>query len=578
MKKTLALILALIMTVAAFAACGKTETKVPEKEETAEVYGVYHNYFSGAPATLNTWQDTAVGPGTLRSLTTAWAYNDYHDEDGNGWHWVCEFAEDFPQKMDEEGKVWRFTMRKDFCWANGDPITIDDWIYSVQMLIDPIQKNVTANSVTASLNMHVVNCENYANGECSWEDVGIKKIDDYTAEITGTYGVPQVNAIRFISAIALVYKPLYEAGMSEDRSITNWGTSVDTYMSCGPFVLTEWIPDAKFTLTRNEKYVHSELIHIEGIDYKVVPDSETAIQLFMTGELDYCTLAFSDWEKFEDDPRVYEYFDDSLMYMFVNLGNPDQNNLLGSLNFREAINHGIDRNEIADTISCYPATRYVRKSVIGNLITMQPFVEIPQDYVKTPEELHDTALANEYLAKAYEEKGLESAKVEFLQSETATVGKASNEMLQKQFDQVFGGKLTASIRIVPTTIKLRRWDPENPTSYELTTGSLLPSATDPRASFRFFTSDYNPPRTKWSNAEFDELYNRAMLLDLYSEENADTIIEMCQKMEKIMLDDLVVIPLYEKPDKVLYSERVHLPVDHFVIGYGFGERYMTISE
>ena len=49
-------------------------------------------------------------------------------------------------------------------------------------------------------------------------------------------------------------------------------------------------------------------------------------------------------------------------------------------------------------------------------------------------------------------------------------------------------------------------------------------------------------------------------------------------MEKMILDDLVNIPIYERPDKVIFSDRVKLVAGGYVEGWGFGERYMTIVD
>ncbi len=576
MKKTLSLLLALLMLVAAFAACGPKSEKDPGKEALQNAHGVFRTFLNKSPTSLNTFVDTDIPAGTITSYCMAWLYNDRPTNDGEGWEWYCELAEEFPQQVDEEGKVWRIKMRSDLKWANGEPISIDDWIYSMQMLCDPIQVNVSSSGYASSIYMPIENLYEYSKGECAWEDVGIKKIDDLTMDLISKIKVPQINVMRF-TGLKMVYRPYYEGGMNEDRSCTNYGTSIDTYMSCGPFKLVEWYPDAKFTLTRNEYYPLQENISIEGMEIKIIPDAETQLQLFLNGELDYCSVNYSTWEQFEDDPRVYEFFNDSLMYMFVNLGNPSQNNILGNLDYRQALNHGFDRIEIANTLGVYPVSRYVRRSVIGNNLTGKPFVDYPADYLPDPATLFDVALAKEYLAKAFEAKGLESTTLEFLQSESATFIKAVNEMLQKQYDINFEGKIKANIRQVPTTLTLRRWNPDDPTSYEISIGSMLPSAIDPRASFRVFISSYNPPRVKWENKEFDALYDKSLELDLYDENEAEEIVRLCQQMEKMMLDDLVVIPVYEKPDKVLYSERIHLPVSHYIVGFGFGEKYMTID-
>ena len=575
MRKVFALLLALVMVAAAVSGCGE--------KKPVEASGVFRTYFTAFPTTLNGWRPGGgdVSTGKVNGLVKAGFYSDELDEDGEGWHWICELAEDFPQKMDEEGKVWRITMKKGLKWANGDDLDINDYIYSWKQALDPIQLNSIA-GIFNSAQMKLVNAYKYymqaSTGETvPFEDVGLKKIDDYTVEITAEKGVPQINVMRFSGSVAIVYEPLYEAGMSEDRSFTDYGTAMDKYMCNGPFMISDWVQDAKMTLVKNTNYVYADKIRIAGIEFSVVPNSQTAIELFMQDKLDYCAILYTDWEKFEDDPRVYEYFNDSLMYMMINIGNPSQNNLLGSLDFRKALYYGIDRNSIADAIGVYPAMRYIRRAVVGDSNTGESFVNIPQDYVKTAEESYNVPLANEYLAKAYEEKGLETASEQILLSETATHIKAVTEILQKHYNDIFGGKLTVTIRQLPPSQAqtLRRWHDDDPTSFDIALGSLLPSSTDVRDSFKYYTSAYNPPRTLWNDPEYDKLYNDVQGLDLYSD--TEEIVSKCQQMEKILLDNVVINPVYERPEKVLYSEHVHLPVEHYVIGYGFGERFMTID-
>ena len=583
MKKYLAIILAAIMLLSLFAACGET-TQNPEEQtaqepesEVPEVYGRFRKSFTVAPPTLNPYTSNDVEANDIINFTQASMYSDKATEDGNGWEWINLLAESEPQQMDEDGKVWRIKMREGLKWANGEKLDANDYIYSFKQKIDPKQLNVTATNIINTPLFSLVNGEAYHKGECAWEDVGVKQLDDLTVEFTSEVSVPAINVKRFSDQITLVYEPLYEAGMNEDRTMTDYGTTVDKYMSCGAFMLTEWIPDAKFTLERNPNYAIADEIHLEGMDITIVADKQTAIELFIQGKLDYCDIAYTDWEQFEDDPRVHEYFNDSLMYMMINLGNPNQNNLLGNLDFRKALYYGIDRNEIANTLGVYPATRLIRRSVIGDSNTLTPFVDLPQDYVLSAEESYNPTLANEYLAKAYEACGLEKASEQILLSETATHIKAATEILQKQYPTVFDNKLDITIRQMPAAQAqtARRWNPDDPTGFDIALGSLLPGATDCRLSFMYYTSDYNPPRVKWSNAEYDKLYAESQTFDLYKD--VDEIVARCQAMEKLLLDDLVVNPVYERPEKVLFADNVHLPVNNYVVGFGFGERYATMT-
>ena len=55
-------------------------------------------------------------------------------------------------------------------------------------------------------------------------------------------------------------------------------------------------------------------------------------------------------------------------------------------------------------------------------------------------------------------------------------------------------------------------------------------------------------------------------------------LDLVFQMEKIALDDVFVVPLYEVPSFSLVSERVNLPFDHYVPGYGRGYMYSSITE
>ena len=194
------------------------------------------------------------------------------------------------------------------------------------------------------------------------------------------------------------------------------------------------------------------------------------------------------------------------------------------------------------------------------------------DYIDDPTKIYDPVKANEYFVKALEECQLTSATMEMMYSETAVRTRAIFEMLMVEFQKTFNNKLKIDLRVVPAgqTQQLRRWNPDDPTAYETTLGSLLPSADDPSASFAFFISTYSPPRFCYANPEFDELYQKSCSLEACLDSSLK--VKYCQEMEKIILDELIIVPVYETESKKLFADKIVLPTKDqgYVTGFGFG--------
>ena len=152
------------------------------------------------------------------------------------------------------------------------------------------------------------------------------------------------------------------------------------------------------------------------------------------------------------------------------------------------------------------------------------------------------------------------------------VKQITQEMMMVMLEKNFKNKLDVTMRSVPAgqTLTLRRWNPSNPTSFETTMGSLLPSADEPTASFAFFISSYSPPRFKYADAEFDAMY--AQSISLEANLNNDLKIELCQKMENKILKERIIVPVYETESKKLFADHIVLPTANqgYVTGFGFG--------
>lgn len=233
-------------------------------------------------------------------------------EDGSTSHYVPELAAELPIPQNDEQTEWIIPIRQGLTWENGDKITAHDFVYSMKMALDPKLLTSRGASVAADY-ITIVNAEKYMSQASSGEtvdfsEVGIQEVDEYTVKIICETYAEQIDVIRQLGRkwATIVNEKLYEACMSEDRTSCSYGTSLDKWMSCGAFILTDFQPGVSYTMKRNENYVFPDLIKIEAYNMVVVKDANTALELFLNGELDQVSLSAAAKEQYEDDPRILE--------------------------------------------------------------------------------------------------------------------------------------------------------------------------------------------------------------------------------------------------------------------------------
>ena len=594
MKKISALILALLMLVAAFAGCGANDKN---KDVIKDGYGgIFRDYVTVALPTLNSHINTDAT--TINSVLSLTLFKEYLNEEGTGFTKECMLAAEKPIQMDEEGKVWQIKIRQDCYWADYGPtkgknaqITADTVIYSFKMCLDPDLMNARASLLTNNSNMQIVKAydyqQQYSTGVMvDWDEVGLKKIDDFTIEVTTEKPSTQTSVMTGMGGYAwgyMIYEPLFEECLADDRSYTTYGTSIDTYACAGEFMLSEWYPDGKITVIKNPNYVKADEIYLDGIEFYVVPDTNTALELFEAGKLDKIDLLFQHWESYAEDPRVYDYYKHSVCYVFVNNGNPNYNNLLGNLNFRKAIYYGIDRVEFAQLLNASPNARIANRATVADPETGKSYLDLPCDWADDPTQIFDVKAASEYLTKAFEETGVNKASFSCMYTETATHTRASVEVFTRQINENLKG-ITVSARSIPSNVayKTRRWNPEDPDAYDMTLGANAPSFDSALYTMEAFDPYATQVNFYWdSMPEARDRYAAlcAQAKDALGIGDNAKVNELCLEMEEIIVKELYIrIPIYAIGNKRMYSERVQLPVESYVNAFGFGEYYGKIVE
>lgn len=307
-KKILAVVLSLAMSTTILVGCGGSSTSISsnsngqssttnEDSSTSE-QTEYNVLYSSEVSTLNylvtsTIADMVIPANTVDNLIET-------DSDGN---LVAGLATEWSQ----EGLVWTFKIREGVKWVDNTgtevaEVTAQDFVDALKYQLTPEYEAANAQNLFGV----IANAEEYYNGlaklegedgsiasEIDFSEVGVKAIDDYTLEYTLATEIPY-----FLSSLVyVVYMPAYGPLLEELGA--NFATSADTMYYCGAYYLSEFTPQERNTLTKNELYWDAENVFITKINRIYNAEAATlAPEMVKRGEIDYASIGadiLDDW-------------------------------------------------------------------------------------------------------------------------------------------------------------------------------------------------------------------------------------------------------------------------------------------
>lgn len=551
---------------------------------------VYRTYLTTDCPILNGHDSVETQLQTPHNYCSSPLYRAIPTEDGKGYTYIGDLAEELPIRIDEH--TWEIPIRRNATWHNGDPINADTFMYSFRMQLDPILANQMADFL-ADYSITIVNAKEYAlQGESNtvaWEDVGIKKIDDYTIRIT-TVDVNSQNDVcnHFTDRSTFpVYEPLYEAGMNESRTETTYGTTLDMWMGCGPYYFDTWEFGSIQVYKKNPDHWLSDLFNFDTVEVRIIPEMNARVELWEKGMLDDLTPDANTIETYIDDPRMTDYENTTVYHIDVNCKNPD-NPICGTVEYRKALYHAMDRDVIANDLFGYkvPSGTYVngqagilspdaltyRDSEQGQAVTA--LVESWGPYGYNPE------LAREYLAKAYAAAGVAEDTVitlKFAVDESDTAWKATAEYLKEELPVIFEGKVQVEIvtfaGMSTTAFKQTGDDKWDLSPNDWSRGA---SRTYPYTCFYYYLSSYGSSPNNFFDEAFEAQYAVCDAAELKTDYTA--MLEETRKLEEIYLEKVINIPVVQDIQYQLFSDRLKLPVQTYLPGFGWGAMFGDIVE
>ena len=552
-KKILLLVLVVVMTMSVFATgCGKGEDvkegeKPVVKDETPKATGPKVLRLAGMPAaTFNPHTSESAEDSVLISYIYGGLLELVYNPDEEKAEFIPNHAEALPET--EDNKVWTFTLKDGLKWTDGTPITAEDY--------------------------------EYFKGEVEWEEVGIKALDEKTLEITLDTEMPEIDVLTTFAgggATSPVHKELYEAGMNEDRTETDYATTLEKVPSCGTYKLTEWIRDQNRVFEKNEDAILGDIYKPDRIESRVITESATRLQLFENGELDTATVSGSEYDKYQEDPRVVFQERNTVWGFFVN-STSEKNPILQNNDLRKALFYGIDRDKITKGVfKVYESTPYYISSIpMVDYENGTKYCDTEEAKAIRPEGSgFDPELAKEYFEKAYEANGNKKIEIEIIYFEAQETMKRMTEVAEEEYEGLFGSdKLDIKLRAMPPQAA---YDAYRDGNFDMGIGAYTQDAFNPWGSMFVWTTDFPNKSHRFANEEFDKLYERTTRGDLLLDPKGR--IEALAKMEEMLIDYVPQVPIFQNNNAQVFADRIKLITNgKFIPGLGFAELQADIVD
>lgn len=537
MKKILAALLSGILTVSALSGCGTyttdestagsdstaaSESTASEdasgESQTTSGDGSTFTFIGGNPVTLNPILSQSTDDGNTFYLLQSGLFRYYRDEVYNE---ICD-----EYTVSDDGLVYNFHLRE-ANWSDGTPITAEQFAYSIQCALNP-----EMGSPSASTYENVVGAMAYNSGEGSWDDVGVKVIDDQNLEIT----LETPDDIFILTLATSGLYPLQQDFVEAQGE--KLGSSVDTMQYSGPYVLTEWKLDSSLTFTKNPEYWNAdESFPVETVTLLKVDDANTIYSMFEAGEVDAIASVPAQYRDLLADYTTTQSGGDGLMYLWFNAGadETEGDRVMANDNFRLALNYALDRSSIMAAID--PMMQPYSRLMIPVYDGLNGGSYVDEYPIDCPPVEGDVEKAKEYLDLALGELGYSS--VEELPEMNFVTWDADRQKLlcEAIIDQWKQNLGITSIQLdqypIGTAIGMYMSN-----DYDIFAISLSASLSLEDSLENYVTGgDYN--NGIWNCPEYDEI-----VAQLQTETDEATRFDLIQQAEQLLVTGSSIVPFY----------------------------------
>ena len=550
-RKILAMVMALALLCATFAACGDTsgtnssagtssaasdsgDSSAAEEGETAT---------GGSGGTLN--MRNTMEPTSLNTLLATYAYDFtpinamieclYRDDEND----VPQPAGAETVDISDDKLVYTFHLREDATWSNGDPVVATDYEFAWQQALNP-----EVASDYAYMLYFIHNAEPYFNGEVEWSEVGVKVIDDYTLEVTLDNPLPYATDLFAFPTLAPINQKFYE-----EVGADKYATDAEYFCCNGMYELTEWSHNSEIVFEKREDYWNADAVGPDTIVYKIITDSQAGLNSYLSREIDYTDLDSGEVVQqaeaagFEVGVKPAR----SSYYLIVNT----EDEFMSNQNLRLALAYAIDKQALIDTVyqnDNQPMTSFTPPAIYGAAGADGPTFQ--EALLEERGEMYpasgDLEKAQEYLQAALEELGCTVDELNLsIDCADDSLRRNCATFLQEQWRQNLGIENIAVNSMQTKQVSANRQSGD----YCMSLGGWSPDYNDAINFLDLWVTDGGNNDSFWSNEEYDNLIAQAT-----AEADEEVRQQYLFDAEEILAAEMPIIPLYWQCQNYSYNK------------------------
>ena len=377
MKKTtklFALAGVTLLSASVLAACGSKSSSSSETAELSFPAEVKQDGTAVAESQLKyAWVSASTSSGLLIDELTETTT----DSTFGGMVDISMFGYDGDRKLDDSGlakaefdvdgkKITVSLTGKDYKWSDGEPFTIDDYIFTIKAMASKDYTGVRFDDKF----LNIVGMDEFVAGTAS-DISGLKKVDDYTVELTVKEMSP---SMMYAGGDVPAY--VQPEHIYKDIPVAEWESSeysrTAKLVGMGPWKIKEIVNGESITYVPNEYYFKGTTPKTSSLKIDIV-SPDTIVSEMKAGNYDIAEMPADQLDSYKDasNLNLVGSLESSYEYISFNLGKydeasgkniMDENAKMNDVKLRQAIAYAIDTKTAGEKLYnglYHPATSLI---------------------------------------------------------------------------------------------------------------------------------------------------------------------------------------------------------------------------